>query len=131
MPSVLIVDDNTSVLQSLELFFQYEGYTVHLAADGATGLRLAAEKGPDIVMLDVEMPQMSGVAVCKALKENPALSRLPVVMMTGRPLRGLVEQSRAAGADEVLGKPFELASLRKLFSDLIASRSALPVVPKI
>jgi len=66
MPCVLIIDDNSSVLQALEFFFQSEGYAVLGAPNGREGLRMAAENPVDIVLLDIEMPEMSGIAVCGA-----------------------------------------------------------------
>jgi CheY-like chemotaxis protein len=130
MPSILVVDDNPAVLQSLELFFQFEGYAIHLAADGAAALKVLAETPVDAVLLDVEMPVLSGIAACHAIRQDPALKHVPVIMMTGRPLRDLVERARAAGAAQVLAKPFDLDSLRKVLSELI-SPAALPAVPEV
>jgi len=120
MPSVLIIDDNSSVLQSLEFYLQFEGFSVLLASDGASGLKQAAEHPVDIVLLDIEMPLMSGLKVCEKIKSDPTLRHLPVVMMTGRPLRDLVSQAIAAGAALVLGKPFDLDHLRKTLLGQIA-----------
>jgi CheY-like chemotaxis protein len=133
MPSILIVDDNAAVLQALEFFFQSEGFTVLQAADGRAGLRLAMENPVDIVLLDIEMPLMSGMDVCKAIKDNPDLRHLPVVMMTGRPIRDLVARSHAAGATRVLAKPFDLDNLRKMLAELLAPAGLSPmvVVPEV
>ncbi len=132
MPCILIVDDNAAVLQALEFFFQSESYSVLQAADGETGLRLAMENPLDIVLLDVEMPLMSGMDVCRAIKENPDLRHLPVVAMTGRPIRDLVARSHAAGADRVLAKPFDLDNVRKMFAELLPPSALSPmVVPEV
>ena len=111
MACVLIVDDDLSVQLTLEFCLQDAGYSVMLAEDGPAGLRVAAEKQVDLILLDVNMPQMNGIAVCQALKANPALSHIPVVVMTSCPTRETVSHAIAAGALEVMSKPFELAQL--------------------
>jgi CheY-like chemotaxis protein len=82
----------------------------------------------EIVLLDVEMPQMSGMAVCEAIKGDPALCQLPVVMMTGRPIRDLVTRAQTAGAARVLSKPFDLEHLRKTFAEFLPAAALSPVV---
>jgi two-component system phosphate regulon response regulator PhoB len=131
MPCILLIDDNSAVLQALEFFFQLEGYKVLLAPDGESGLRAAASTPVDIIMLDIEMPQMSGMDVCRALKANPSLARIPVVMMTGRPTRELIERATAAGATLALGKPFDLEYLRKTFAGLLGQAGESVAVPEV
>jgi CheY-like chemotaxis protein len=116
MACILIVDDDLSVQLTLEFCLQDAGYSVILAGDGPTALRVAAERQTDLILLDVNMPQMNGIAVCKALKSNPALSHIPVVMMTSCPTRDIVASAIAAGALEMLPKPFELAHLYTIVS---------------
>jgi CheY-like chemotaxis protein len=111
MARVLIVDDNASVLHSLGYFLQATGHTVGLANNGSTGLCRALQSELDLVLLDIEMPDISGIAVCRAMKSNPALRDLPVVMMTGRPVPEIVNAAMAAGAALVLSKPFDLQEL--------------------
>jgi CheY-like chemotaxis protein len=108
---VLAIDDNPSVLQALEFHLPRAGYAVVTATDGAAGLRLASEREVHLVLLDIDMPQMSGIAVCQAFRADPKLCRLPVVMMTGRPMSAAVSLALAAGARSVLAKPFDLPLL--------------------
>ena len=131
MPRILIIDDQPSVLQALEFFFETEGYGVLLASNGPLGLRLANETRVDIVMLDLEMPEMSGLDVCRAFKASPVLAQVPVVMMTGRPTRDLVARAQMSGADLVLGKPFDLDHLRKVFPELMARAVRSVPVPEV
>jgi len=119
MPRVLVIDDNSSVLQTLEFLLQSEGYDVLSATDGPSGLRLAAEQAVDVVMLDIDMPKMSGIAVCAVLKSDPELSHLPVLMMTGRPTEEAIERAKSVGASIVLGKPFDLHHLRATIAELL------------
>jgi CheY-like chemotaxis protein len=116
MTCILIVDDDLSVQLTLEFCLQDAGYSVMLAGDGPAGLRVAAEKQVDLILLDVNMPQMNGIAVCQALKANPALSHIPVVVMTSCATRETVSHAIAAGALEVMSKPFELAELYAIVS---------------
>lgn len=111
MASILLIDDTASVLAALEYCLKSVGYEVLVAGDGRTGLQLAAERRPDLVMLDLEMPVMNGVAVCRALKADPELSRIPVLMMTGQATQEARRQALAAGAIVVMSKPFDLEAL--------------------
>jgi CheY-like chemotaxis protein len=116
MPSVLVVDDNLSVQLTLEFCLQDAGYTVLLAGDGTTALKLASENPIDLMLLDVNMPGMSGLIVCQAFKSSPALRHIPVVMMTSCPTREVLARAAAIGAAEVMPKPFELPQLYAILS---------------
>jgi CheY-like chemotaxis protein len=84
-----------------------------VAEDGVQGLRLARERRPDVVLLDIEMPGMNGFDVCSLMKTDPALSTVPVIVMTGRPVAGVPAQVQAVGAVALLTKPFERDVLMK------------------
>ena len=126
MPCILIVDDNASVLEAMDCYFRFLGYSVLLASSGPEGLRLAAAEPVDLVLLDIEMPQMSGLEVCRIIRENPALRHLPVIVMTGRLTREVAARAYATGASVVLGKPFDLTQLKKTLEKLLSA----PVVEK-
>ena len=121
MARVLIVDDNASVLHSLGYFLQATGHTVDLANNGSTGLCRAIQPGIDLVLLDIEMPDISGIAVCRAIKSNPALRDLPVVLMTGRTVPEIVNAAMAAGAALVMSKPFDLQELSATIARFVAA----------
>src|SRR5437660_8769348 len=82
MRKVLIVEDDQAMAVALRDGFSYEGYTVQVARDGATGLQLARERGHDLVILDVMLPRMSGLDVCRQLRS--AGNDTPVIMLTAR-----------------------------------------------
>ena len=113
MARILVIDDNASVAQSLGYFLEASGYEAVVATSGRAGLQCASEKGIDLVLLDIEMPDMSGFMVCRAILEDPGLRHLPVVMMTGSHLQQAVLPARAAGARTVMGKPFDLEELQR------------------
>jgi CheY-like chemotaxis protein len=126
MPSILLIDDTPSVLAALEYLLKSVGYATTLAGDGRTGLQLAAEKTPDLIMLDLEMPLMNGVAVCRALKADPVLKRIPVLMMTGQATQEARRHALAAGAVVVLSKPFDLEVLETTVARCIVEGGGTP-----
>ncbi len=118
---VLIVDDEPSNLELLDELFQQQGATASKASNGQEALRLAAERKPDLVLLDVMMPGMNGYEVCRRLKMDENTRRIPVIMVTGL---GALEdklEGLEAGADDFLAKPVNAAEL------LTRSRSLLRV----
>src|SRR5688500_17866097 len=95
------------------------GHEVALAPDGATALVRLREREPDLLILDVSMPGMTGFEVCRAVKENPFTARIPVLMLTGE---GDVErkvEGFEAGADDYLAKPFDPRELRARVNALV------------
>jgi CheY-like chemotaxis protein len=124
MASILIIDDIPSVVQALDFYLQSIGYTVLTANNGKTGLQLAAARSPDLILLDFEMPVMGGVAVCKALKADPALRQVPVIMMTGQATQEVRKQGLMAGAIVVLSKPFDLENLQATIARSLPASAA-------
>lgn len=111
MARVLVVDDYPAIVTMLRLVLMSAGHEVMTAENGLTGLGVARRHKPDLVLLDVDMPVMDGVAVCGTLKRNPATARIPVLLMTGRMCAGVSERAKGAGALGVLAKPFVRARL--------------------
>ncbi|MFA6289671.1 MAG: response regulator [Opitutaceae bacterium] len=106
MAKILVIDDNAPLLDMLRLVLRAEGHEVGTAADGPAGLRLAESTRFDLALIDVDMPGLDGIAVCKSLRDNPATRNMRVLMMTGRPGLEVDVRSRCAGAAVVLSKPF-------------------------
>lgn len=131
MRTVLVIDDNKSVRESLRFLFERRGYTVLLAEGGAQGLAIAAETPFDCAMVDVNMPGMNGVDVCRLLCERARASgrRLSVWMMTGARTPELTKRALEAGAVSLLGKPFDFPELYRLFDDYFATITPPPPVP--
>jgi two-component system alkaline phosphatase synthesis response regulator PhoP len=109
MTRVLVVEDDDSMARALRDGFQYEGYEVILARDGVAGLRFAAESRPDVIILDVMMPKMSGLDVCKQLRA--AGSRVPILMLTARGQEIDKVLGLKLGADDYVTKPFGFLEL--------------------
>ncbi len=108
---VLVVDDEPAVTELLRRLLTREGYDVHIAGDGATALEAVVAQRPHVVLLDVNMPGMSGIDVCKRIKGDAATRLTPVVMITGMSQREKRIESVEAGADDFLGKPVDAQEL--------------------
>jgi two-component system response regulator MprA len=106
---ILVVDDDRAVREALERALSLEGFDVELAADGAEALAAVARRQPDAIVLDVLMPGVDGLEVCRMLRK--AQSRVPILMLTVRDDLGDRVEGLDAGADDYLGKPFELEEL--------------------
>ncbi len=102
---VLIVDDNQQNLELLAAYLEELGVKVIPAADGIQALRCVEADPPDLILLDVMMPRMSGFEVCKKLKANPATRDIPVLMVTALNELGDIERGVEAGTDDFLTKP--------------------------
>jgi two-component system response regulator MprA len=106
---ILVVDDDRAVREALERALSLEGFEVELAADGAEALVAVERHQPDAIVLDVLMPGVDGLEVCRLLRR--AQSRVPILMLTVRDDLGDRVEGLDAGADDYLGKPFELEEL--------------------
>ncbi len=122
--TVLVVDDHVGIRIFVRRHLEPD-YRVEEAADGAEGLALARNLLPDLVVSDVSMPEMDGLALCHALKEDPELDWVPVILLTKQ---AEVEDKLAGlgvGADDYLTKPFDARELKARVDNLIASRRRL------
>ncbi len=109
--AVLVVDDEEQNRGLLVRLLGREGYVVHTAADGESALATIECSSPDVILLDVHMPGLDGIEVCRRLKQNPATRLTPVVIVTGLQAREHRIAGINAGADDFLTKPFDLEEL--------------------
>ena len=123
-PEVLIIDDNIDIRTYLRSALS-EKYNVSEAADGKVGLELARKIVPDIVLSDIMMPVMDGLAFCQQLKTDKAISHIPVILLTARSLDEQRAEGYEHGADAYLSKPFSLRLLFSRIDNLIQSRKKL------
>ncbi len=119
-PRILIVDDDPMIRRLLQVNFRLEGFDVDVAARGREALELASASRPDIVVLDVSMPDMDGWAVMEHLREDPGTARVPIVFLTAR--TGQAEQERAErlGAEGYLVKPFDPGELVQVVRQVVS-----------
>ncbi len=106
---VLVVEDDEAMAVALRDGFQYEGYQVDLARDGLAGLRLARQSRPDLMILDVMMPKLSGLDVCKRLRAEE--NNVPIIMLTARGQEIDKVLGLKLGADDYVTKPFSFMEL--------------------
>ena len=106
MSTVLIADDDPDILALVTFKVKQAGYTLVTATDGAAALAAARETTPDLVVLDVSMPRMSGLEVCRELRADAATAKVPVLLLTARAQEADIEAGFDVGADDYVVKPF-------------------------
>lgn len=121
---VLVADDEPSTLALVSSHLRAKGYRVLEASDGDQAWELAHEHLPDIVVLDVMMPGMSGWEVCRAIREDRSLAHTGVIMLTGIGERLNEMTSPLYGADDFLDKPFDLNSLDEKIRAVLAKKKS-------
>ena len=118
MSAVLIADDDPDIRDLVAFKLEQAGFAVTAVDNGLAALSAARERPPDLVVLDVMMPGLSGIDVCRQLRAEPATATLPIILLTARAQEGDVEVGFGAGADDYVVKPF---SPRELVSRVEAA----------
>jgi CheY-like chemotaxis protein len=117
-PEVLIVDDDPRNCELLGRLLEMEGCRVRTASNAGSGLAMAAEIVPDLVLLDVRMPGVDGFEACRRLRVTPATAAIPIFLVTAFDDDDVWPEATAAGASGLLGKPYDRAALRRLLREL-------------
>jgi CheY-like chemotaxis protein len=122
---MIMVAERDPITADLERYFlESEGYEVRVVLDGRTAVREAEAMQPDLIIVDVILPGVNGLQVCRGLKANPATADIPVVVFSVLDVR---ERALGAGADAFLLKPLEQPVLIELIRDMVSQRDADPV----
>jgi CheY-like chemotaxis protein len=108
-PRVLIVDDNAINVELVSFVLDAEGFTVATATDASQALQMVAAFDPALILMDIQMPGMDGLALTRRLKADPALQHIVVVAFTAYAMKGDETKMRAAGCDGYLSKPVDVA----------------------
>ena len=108
---ILIVDDEPNIVVSLEFLMKQKGYVVKVVDNGEDALTAVAEFGPDLMLLDVMMPRVSGYDVCQKVRENPAWAGMRIIMLSAKGRSIEVSKGIAVGADAYVTKPFSTRDL--------------------
>ena len=108
---VLVVDDDPEIVTFLSTLLELEGIESSVATSAAAALEQVQQGPPDLVLLDIAMPDRDGIDLCKELKSDPRTAEVPVFVVSARPGKDVVERALAAGAEEFIRKPFENAEL--------------------
>jgi CheY-like chemotaxis protein len=110
-PKILVADDNEMNALALEDYLTAGGYDLYFAADGEQALARAKEVGPDLILMDIQMPKISGVEAMRRLRANPRFAATPILALTALAMPGDRELCLAAGASAYIAKPFLLKDL--------------------
>jgi two-component system, OmpR family, response regulator MtrA len=113
MAKIVVADDDSDIRELVAFKLRQAGHDIVAVADGAAAVEACQLNAPDLVMLDVMMPGMSGIDACRALRANASLADVPVILLTARAQEADIEHGFSAGADDYVVKPFsprELAS---------------------
>jgi DNA-binding response OmpR family regulator len=116
---VLIADDEPNIVVSLEFLMQESGYDIRTAVNGDEALKTAREFRPDLMLLDVMMPVKNGYEICRAVREDPALKGMKIVMLTAKGRELEVTKGLAIGADAYVTKPFATRELLETVKRLL------------
>jgi CheY-like chemotaxis protein len=126
MLTVLIADDEAHVVELVRITLEDERVRVVEASDGTTALQLAAELEPELIFLDVNLPDLSGLEVCRRLRREPGLADARIVMLTAAAQQDDIARGLSAGATHYLTKPFSPVRLLSLVEGLLPRAVWLP-----
>jgi len=104
-PLILVVDDNQQNLELLQAYLEDVDCETRAAFDGVEALEMIAKEAPDLILLDIMMPKMSGFEVCKRVKNDPQTSDIPIIMVTALSEYGDIERGIDCGTDDFISKP--------------------------
>lgn len=119
MQKILIVDDEPNIVMSLEYVFSKENFEVYIARDGSEAIEIAKRKIPDIILLDIMMPNVDGYQVLKFLKESDKLKNIKVIFLSAKNKLSDIELGLKLGADKYISKPFSTKKLVKEVKTLL------------
>ncbi len=125
--TILVADDDPKVRELLRIFLDKAGYRVILAGNGTEAISMAGEKMPDVILVDVMMPQMDGFEVCRQLRNDTRIGHVPILMLTSRSALGDKLSGFESGADDYVTKPFDLDELLARIRALLRRAREIPV----
>ena len=111
MARILIIEDNQANMKLASLLLHNAGYTVLCAIDAETGLTLARAERPDLILMDIQLPGMDGLAATALLKKDPKTAGIPIIALTAMAMKEDQEKTRAAGCDAYIAKPLRYQEL--------------------
>jgi CheY-like chemotaxis protein len=120
MAKILIAEDERDIRDLVAFTLRFAGYEVVTAANGEEAVRLAPKENPDLILMDVRMPRMTGYDACRVLKSNPDLKDIPVVFLSAKGQESEIQTGMEAGAEEYLLKPFAPDQLTERVKSILA-----------
>lgn len=120
MSSVLLIDDSATSRAVLKVYLSGKSYVLYEASDGESGLTVARQQRPSVILLDLKMPGMDGLTFCRSLRSDPLLRLIPVILISGTKSVQLAQEAVRIGARHYLTKPINYAVLLSLVERCIA-----------
>lgn len=125
MPKILLIEDNEMNRDMLSRRLMRRGYSVVVAVDGPSGLDLARREAPDLILMDMSLPEMDGWETTRRLRADEAIRRIPVIALTAHAMAGDREKALEAGCDDYDTKPVDFARLEDKIKALLDGARAL------
>jgi len=119
MTKILVADDEHDIRELIGFTLRFAGFEVVLTSDGIEAIEKAPIEQPDLILLDVRMPKITGYEVCRQLKENPLTSGIPIVFLSAKGQEGEIKQGLDSGAVEYIVKPFAPDELTSQVRDIL------------
>jgi two-component system cell cycle response regulator DivK len=116
---ILIVEDNPQNMNLVEMTLRAGRYSLLKATDGEKAMKIAVKDKPDLIIMDIHLPKLSGLEVTKKIRQMPALNHIPVIAVTAYAMRGDKEKVIDAGCDAYLSKPVNTRELRRLVVEML------------
>jgi two-component system cell cycle response regulator DivK len=126
MARILIIEDNAANMKLACLLLENAGHTALCAADAETGLTLAHNDGPDLILMDVQLPGMDGLAATSLLKRDPVTAAIPVIALTAMAMKDDQEKTKVAGCDAYIAKPLRYQELLAAIDSLLVRAAEQP-----
>ncbi|WZL72028.1 response regulator [Clostridiaceae bacterium 35-E11] len=119
MKKILIVEDEKNIVLSLKMYLKKEGYDIKVARNGIDALKAVQEDIPDLILLDILMPNMNGYLVCEALKDDMETKHIPVIFMSAKSQEKDLNKAFEVGGSDYIIKPFTHEEIKKLINKYI------------
>lgn len=116
---ILIVEDEESLLKLESILLTTKGYLVQGATTGLAALEAVATEAPDLILLDIMLPELDGFEVCERLKKDPKTRRIPIILLTARRTPEDISRGEEVGADRYITKPFKSAMIMETIEQLL------------
>lgn len=116
---VMIVEDNPQNMKLIEMLLRAKSYVLLKARDGEEALDVATREKPDLIVMDMQLPKMSGIEVTKRLRQMPVFSQIPIIALTAYAMRGDKERFLEAGCDAYISKPINTRELPEIIDQML------------
>jgi CheY-like chemotaxis protein len=124
-PKILVAEDERDIRELIGFTLRFAGLDVTLTRNGEEAVEQAPQLKPDLIMLDVRMPKMTGYDACRALKNNPDTRNIPVVILSAKGQDGEIQEGKEAGADHYIVKPFAPDRLSEQVKEILRTTGAI------